>query len=353
MRRVPRRGFALPMTLLVIVLITIALAAMYTLTGSERRVVDNQREQLRAYTLAEAGLQLFLANRTSYGFSGMPGASPESTRIALTGGYADVVLTRLRPAVGTSDPVYIVRSHGVSTAPHLLDQPLAERTVAQYAIWRTRPMPVLAGWTSLSGLAKTGTSGALSGVDGCTPAQASVAGVATPAGGYTGPTNPLAGSPTQRSLGTQTQANAAVDIDWAGIVNGNAITPDITIPSGSWPSFSNANYWPVIKVVGNYTLPAGGRGVLIVTGNLTISGSDSWNGVVLVGGNLTSNGNNTVNGAVVTGLNVKLGQTVPPNSLGNGNKTFRYNSCNVASAMQRFQALHTWPNAWVDNWATY
>lgn len=348
-----RPGFALPMTLLVIVLLTVALAAMYTVTSSERRVVDNQREQIRAFALAETGLELFLGNRAAYGFTGVPGAAPESTRIALTSGYADVIMTRVRPTVGLSDPVFVVRSRGVSTSPRLSDQPMAERTVAQYAIWKINPMPVVAGWTSLSGLAKTGTSGTLSGVDACTPAQASVAGVATPTGGYTGPSAPLSGNPAQRALGTQEQANTAVDIDWAGIVAGTALAADITIPSGSWPSFTDASYWPVIKADGDFTMPGSGRGLLIVTGNLTVAGSDTWNGVVLVGGNLTSNGNNTVSGAVVTGLNVKLGQTVPPNSLGNGNKTFRYNSCNVMAAMSRFQALHTWPNAWVDNWPSY
>ena len=53
-----------------------------------------------------------------------------------------------------------------------------------------------------------------------------------------------------------------------------------------------------------------GKGLLIITGNATISGSTTWQGVILVGGTITSNGNNTVPGAIVTGLNVQLGTSV-------------------------------------------
>jgi hypothetical protein len=66
-----------------------------------------------------------------------------------------------------------------------------------------------------------------------------------------------------------------------------------------------------------------------------------------------SNGNNAVSGAVVTALNVELGQTVPPASVGNGNKTFQYNSCNVAKAMAGMGELVGYTNAWVDNWNGY
>jgi hypothetical protein len=33
-----------------------------------------------------------------------------------------------------------------------------------------------------------------------------------------------------------------------------------------------------------------------------------------------------------------------------GTKTFRYHSCNVATALSRFGGLTAYPNAWVDNW---
>ncbi|HET9134866.1 MAG TPA: hypothetical protein VFN90_11210, partial [Gemmatimonadales bacterium] len=117
--------------------------------------------------------------------------------------------------------------------------------------------------------------------------------------------------------------------------------------------------WPIVFVEGNKTLnnsdvpsPAG-QGILIVTGDLTMNGNTKWSGIVLVGGRLTSNGNNTVLGATYSGLNIKLGQTVSTQTLGNGTKTFQYHSCHIASAMARFGGWQRMTNAWVDNWPSY
>lgn len=353
--RAGERGFAMVLAILAIALLGAGLMAAFLLSGSERRSVTSQASQVEAFALAENGLERFLSNRAAYGFNSSPAGAYESTRISLTNGYADVVLQRVRPQVGTSDGVYVVRSTGTSTAGALSGLPAATRTVAQYATWRASPMTVLSAWTSLTGMRKTGGSGTISGADACA-AQPSVAGVAvaTPPGyTQTGGASVPAGTPNIQNLGSSTAAAAAVRIDWLGITNGTSLTPDITIPSGSWPSFANASYWPIIKVTGNYALPGSGRGTLIVTGNLTISGSKTWDGVILVGGTLTSSGNNTVRGSVVTGLNVKLGQSPGQSDVGSGTKTYRYSSCNVASALARFTGLTALPNAWLDNWARY
>jgi hypothetical protein len=348
-----QRGVALPMALLVVMVLTILLAAGFAALSSERRVNANDEVSLDAFTYAETGLELFIAKRDSFGFTAAPPAVSESTRITLSRGYADVVLTRVRADSVAGRYGYAIRSHGVSTIPTLTGTPQGERTVAEYATWKTGSMNALSGWTSLTGLQKNGNSGTLSGVDGCGVAP-TVAGVAVPTNpGYTGPGGPVVGNPPVLNLGTQAQADSAVKIDWNGIVNNNAVQPDITIPPGSWPSFSDPNYWPVIKLVGDWSLPGAGQGTLIVTGSLTISGSNMWNGILLVGGNLTSNGNNTVQGATVSGLNVLLGQSLPVASVGNGNKTYEYNSCNVTKAMAKMGQLVGYSNSWVDNWPTY
>jgi hypothetical protein len=95
--------------------------------------------------------------------------------------------------------------------------------------------------------------------------------------------------------------------------------------------------------------------MLIVTGNLTISGSKGWKGVLLAGGRLTSNGNNGVQGATISGLNVKLGMDVDAidESIANGTKQYNYNSCEVAKATTTMGALVTLRNTWVDNWVEY
>jgi uncharacterized Zn-binding protein involved in type VI secretion len=146
-----------------------------------------------------------------------------------------------------------------------------------------------------------------------------------------------------------------VAIDWNGIVNGNVITPTITIPGGSFPTaamFADTTFYPIIRVNGDFTIPTSGQGMLIVTGNLTINGSTAWKGVLLVGGDITSNGSNGIEGATVSGLNVKLG-TYVPTSTGNGTKQYNYNSCEVAKTNTSLGALVTLRNTWVDNWVEY
>jgi Tfp pilus assembly protein PilX len=356
MKRMHRqRGVAIPMALLVMIVLTLLVAVGFAAASSEARMNANQDASVDVFTLAETGLELFMAKRDSFGFVAAPPAASESTRVTLTGGYADVVLTRVRNSAAAQRYGYIIRSHGVSTVATLSGTARGERTVAEYASWQVGTMKVLSGWTSLTGLNKNGAAGTLSGDDGCAASpQPPVAGVSVPTNpGYTGSTAPVSGNPPIQNLGTTAQAVAATKIDWDGIVNHGAITPDITIPPGSWPASFPSTYWPVIKLVGDWSLPGPGQGTLIVTGNMTISGSNMWNGVILAGGNLTSNGNNTVEGAVVSGLNVALGATLPQGSVGNGTKTYQYNSCNVASAMAKMAQLVGYTNAWVDNWPTY
>jgi hypothetical protein len=215
-------------------------------------------------------------------------------------------------------------------------------------------MQVLAGWTALSGLQKNGGAGTLGGIDLCHD-SAAVAGVVVPVNpGYTGKVVAV-GDPPVDSV-----APDSVAIDWNGIVNLGTIAPSITIPGGSWPTAlmtaayadSNSTYYPIIRINGDFSLPSSGRGMLIVTGSLTLNGSVGWKGVILVGNDITSNGNNGIEGATVSGLNVKLG-TYVPGSTANGTKQYNYDSCEVAKATTTMGALVTLRNTWVDNWVEY
>jgi len=123
---------------------------------------------------------------------------------------------------------------------------------------------------------------------------------------------------------------------------------------------ANPNYWPVIEIrnfdygagtpTWTLSLPNSGRGTLVVHGNMLIDGGLAWQGIILVGHALTSNGNNTVTGATVSGLNAKLGYDVPTSDVGNGTKTFQYDSCDLAAASEGMAGMRAYPNAWVDNW---
>jgi hypothetical protein len=355
-----RRGFAIPVAVLVIAVLTIMVAGGFSLVSAERRSVDDQKAQITAFRIAEQGLEIFLVRRDS-----LMGASPtytrvpsqnESVRINMTGGYADVSLTRLRPVRGSQSGLYVVRSRGTQTTGAYAGTPQGVRTVAQYVLWEPAPMQVLAGWTALSGLQKNGGAGTLGGADACRD-SAAVAGVVVPVNpGYTGNTTAASGSPAIDSVGAD-----SVHIDWNGIVNLGVITPTITIPGGAWPTAAleaayndtASTYYPIIRInQAEFTLPSSGKGMIIATGNVTISGSVGWKGVLLVGGDITSNGNNGIQGATVSGLNVKLG-TYVPSSTANGTKTYVYNSCEVAKATTTNGALVTLRNTWVDNWVEY
>ena len=364
MNSTDRRGFALPAAVLVIAVLTIMVAGGFSIVSAERRSVADQKSQISAFRIAEQGLEIYLVRRDSLlsgvaGYTKVPGAK-DSVRITVTGGYADVSLTRLRPPRGSQSGLYVVRSKGTETVGAYAGTPQAVRTVAQYVLWEPAPMQVLAGWTAMSGLQVNGGAATLGGIDMCGE-NASVAGVmVNPNPGYEGK-DVAVGNPPIDTI----PAPDSVEIDWDGIVNHNLVEATITLPGGSWPGAllqqsyddTTKKYYPIIRVNGDFDLLTSGTGMLIVTGNLTISGNKGWRGVILVGGVLVSNGNNAVigggvQGAVISGLNEKLGMFVD-NSIANGNKLYGYNSCEVARATTPMGALVTLRNTWVDNWVEY
>jgi len=374
MRLSNRQGFALPLAILVIAILTAALAAGFTATGAEIGTNASQRGTERAFNIAQAGLEQFLTQRSTLcaaaGSRCMTDPTDstnnglDSVRVSVPSGYAQVVAQRVRPFKDQNTPaLYFVRSRGIDTSKLSLAgqgrNVRPERTVGIYASWSTMTMNVLSGWTSLSGLNKQGTAGIISGVDECGK-MPTIAGVATPkgdlhiTGNWTG-----IGNPPADTFKTAGQLMNNVGIDWNAIRNQNVIPADYVVPPKVFPDqnwFSNnPDAWPTIHVTTNFSLPNQGRGLLIVDGDLSINGSDMWDGVILVGGKLTSNGKNTVAGATISGLNKLLGQTpdtsvvVSDNSDANGNKDFVYSSCKVAMATQAMRTYKTMPNTWMDN----
>lgn len=355
MLRHDRTGFALPLVLVVMIFLTVGVATAFTRVQSEARQDHDRQVRNDAFAYAESGLEQFAANRVQLGFTAVPPAASESTRIAMQGGYADAVLQRVRTKVGNSKAVYLIRSRGVRNGGSAAIAGSATHTVTQYGFYREGEMQVLSAWTSLTGLLKNGTAGTITGVDNC-GVMPDVAGVAVPDGGYTqhgGSTVPT-GTPPISYLGTPTETSDSVKIDWDGIVNQNLIWPDLVYPTDPWPNFgANPNYYPVIRVNGNLDLPNDGQGLLIVTGNLTISGSKRWKGVLLVGGTVYANGNNNVLGAVISGLNVKLGIAVGESDIGNGTKTYKYDSCEIQKTLGNLSTLVLMGKTWSDSWPSY
>ena len=377
MQRIQNRaGFALPLVVIFLVILSFALAAGLAATAAEGGTTIAQRGQNRAYTIAEQGLQRFLINRDSLcklnSFATClsdPGAATsgqDSVQFAVGGGYAVVVSRLMRPQQGTKDTIpalFFVRARGIDSTSKMRgnDTTTSVRSVGLMVQWSTQTINVTGAWTSLSGLDKQGAAGQIDGNDQCGRKPA-VAGVLVPKGDYTSsggfvPT----GNPPLDTSKTLAQLEPLVTIDWNGIINGNALSYDYVVPPDAFPSAAwfaaDTSRWPIIRVHTNdFTLPNAGRGIIVADSDFTISGSNMWDGVILVGGQLTSNGNNTTSGTTVSGLNYKLpGAVQPPpgyindNATANGTKSYVYNSCNVNRATQKLRHYVALANTWVDD----
>ena len=370
-----RRGLAMPMALLVLVVLTAGVTAGFAATSSESVVNQAHRGDTRAYNLAVAGLEQFLARRNETGFCtnclsdpAAATADSEWTRVTMTGGYADVKAVLVRKHIDDTLPaIYFIRSAGVDQSANLSGSSSAvsgTRIVGLYAFWNTATVNVQGAWFALSGLTKNGTAGSIDGTDQCTAAngggKATLAGALVPSGGgFSGNTSAFSGSPPIDSSKSFSTLVANSKLDWAGILAGS-ITPDfdITNPPTGFPSTTwfqnNPDSWPIIRIRKSAPLPNAGRGMIIADSNFTISGSNMWDGVVLIGGSLTSNGNNTTAGATLSGLNYLLGGNPPAsndlsdNSTANGQKTYVYNSCNVSKASKGLRSYKAMMNTYID-----
>jgi hypothetical protein len=373
-----RPGMAVPMAILSIAVMTIALMTGFMLISSERRTVDDQQAQVRALGIAQQGLDAYLRHPENPTFRPgrtvhMPPWSNDTAWVPVNTRDTAIVIPKLfrTSTLVNADTMYVISSLGYLGGKYLRGTPTARRAVAEMATWTMgATLPIKAGWMSLSGIQKNGVSGTLSGNDDASPpcgGPGNVAGVSVPTAvpsgaGYQGPLDPLSGNPpldnTTLGLTPATAADSMKKsgIDWLRWSQGLDI-PNVWRTAdhgGTFPSFSNPASYPIVYVSGNLPDLPTGRGLLIVSGNLTINGSTSWDGIILVGGGVTANGNNNVQGAVLSGLNAIIDPTsVPIASLGNGTKTIQYNSCEVKKAMAGMRALVPRRGTWVDNWATF
>ena len=215
----------------------------------------------------------------------MPPASTDTTITTLPGGTAQISLRRLRDSVGqpSRPPSWSPRRGTNTTATRYgFRVPSAQRTVAQYAVWTPATFDIDAAFTSLSGFDKNGASGAMDGNDACAGAACRRSRAwRCPRAPIPGNMNPINGNPdnVRRYIGTPGPTGTAKDavrIDWAGIKTGASLPPDFTYPTNSWP-----NPYPDEQLAGDPgergpVAPGGstdGKGILIVTGDLTLSGS--------------------------------------------------------------------------------
>ena len=352
-------GFALPLTLFVVALVTIILSGALVQVEVDRRVAESAADEVDVVAIAQSGLQTYLATTNLDGcYRARRPANGDSVRINLTGGYADVVAhVAQRPLVDTLAPWrYAVRATGRVIEPTMGADPRAARTVAQYADWSSGWMDGLGAFVAANGVVRnpsTGT-GELRGGDlalSCRAAVARlrVAGAVPDLSYYNVDGNSPVGGYTSVNL-----ANAT-NIDWAKTIGGGLV-----------PDYNYVRTWdfsyppPTMLVQGNATLGSAGGydygwGLLIVTGNLRVLGDYvQWWGVVLVGGKIDFDANSQLfDGMVVSGLNAQLGQAVPQGTIGGDYLDIDYDSSYLRLALHSLAGFGAVSNTWVENWASY
>jgi len=381
--RLNRRGATLPLTIIVLALMAVGVAVSYGRISAERAISSDVKAQQGAFAVAQSGLNRYLAS-----LNGKPAVPagwmtwPNSVLATvnyndLPDGTAQVNMIQLRDSTTNLLPaVYVITSRGRYTAAKRWNSraPVAERSVATYAVWTPAPFQLNGAITTLGPIDYNGNSATISGIDRC-GIQSNTAGIATPDGDLSlfnqQPPDYIDGTPDNAAAdlgdpypatGTGS-AREAVKMDWAAIVAGTAFPADLTY-STTWPPMNGGaalgmEDWPVIRVnnagAADFTLPGSGKGVLIVTGNMIWNGTPlkTWEGIILVGGSLVHNGGGNVYGAVVTNMNVMTGAAPSTTDIGNGTKTYWYDSCAISRAMGHIGSIQRVRNGWTDAWSSY
>ena len=356
-----RSGVALPMVLGALVLIGVLIAGVMFASLQEFRIGGNTQHQARAATAAEFGLNRILAEWQPMNNTKMlAGDTLKFTYTLSSGGVANVTATRM------PGPFYWVVSEGTAGAKRA---DLSARR--QYGSMFRLDQPDIGflgaltarGGVTVGGAAYvSGTDMTASGWKGC-PAIANVAGVALPdtAGAKTPGCSVsktcVSGTPallqTAAANDTSTYFNYGnTNYTKLAAVASKVIASGTTIPSMTptvtggvcntallynWgdanrntPAGKCENYFPIIHALGNIHITGGvGQGILLVDGDLQMSGSSWFVGVVIVRGTLRTSGSGAGIFGTVMAANVSLDESTTII----GNSYVQYSSCAVANVL--------------------
>jgi hypothetical protein len=372
------RGFALPVTLFVVALVTIMLATAFVRVRNDYRISDSSSDIVDAAAVAQAGLAKYMAQ---VDFDGCDNAirplDGDSVRFNLSSGYADVVAhVTHRPADTLAPWTYVIRSTGYLIRPTRGAEPQAARTVAQFAHWQYGSIQTLAAYTSASGMDRDpdGPCPEPPGGDGCGEFRGrdhnykyecrvpDIPAIRVPSGSskleslsYFEVEGSIVRSGTDQSVAEDT------DIDWLRGITGGIVPDEYGIRP--WDSS-----YPVQFVEGDATINCSpetwGWGLLIVTGDLWITGDKGatamgrgclqWNGVVIVGREIRfQSDDQRFDGLVISGMMEQIGTGVGRSEYGGNYIDIDFDSYEVRKALAPLAGFAPIGNAFVDNWTTY
>lgn len=356
-----RSGVALPMVLGALVLIGVLVGGVMFASLQEFRIGGNTQHQTRAATTAEFGLNRVLAEWSPLNNTKMvTGDTLKFTHTVSSGGTANVTVTRM------PGPFFWVVSEGQAGAKRVdlsarrqygtmlrLDQPeigflgaLTGRgnVVVGGAAYVSGKDYKPSGWAGcpvvadVGGVAMADTAGAK--LKGCTITKTCVSG--TPAFVQT----PLANDTTTYfNYGNTNYTKLAASA--SKVLANGTVLPSVapTVVSGvcqtglinNWgdanrntPAGKCEPYFPVIHALGNLHITGGvGQGILLVDGDLQLSGGFWFVGVVVVRGTLRTSGS----GAGVLGIVMAANVSLDDDIVVIGNSYIQYSSCAVSSAL--------------------
>ena len=356
-----RSGVALPMVLGAMVLIGVLIAGVMFASLQEFRIGGNSQHQARAAAAAEFGLNRVIAEWQPLNNTKMLAGDTLKYNYTLSsGGTAAVTATRL------PGPFYWVVSEGQAGAKRV---DLSARRQYGQMLRLDQPDVGFLGALTARGGVTVGGSAFVSGKDskasgwtGC-PATADVPGVALP--DTTGAKLPgcsvsktcVSGSTaflqTPVANDTSTYFNYGnTNYTKLAAVASKVIPNGTTIPAlaptvvggvcniallNNWgdanrntPAGKCESYFPVIHALGNIHITGGvGQGILLVDGDLQMSGSAWFVGVVIVRGTLRTSGSGAGVYGVVMAANVNLDDETTVI----GNSYIQYSSCAVANVL--------------------
>lgn len=364
-----RRGMALPMALIAMVIIGVLIASAVYVSTQDSRVAANTAREAQAVAVAEYGLNRVLQDwQPSYNLTMVAGDTVKRT-YTLNGGTANVIVTRLPGAFFSAVSEGVAGSAGQQARRRYgsmfrVNTPNVNFLGAVTAGGNVR----VSGNVTVNGNDVTPSGwlscGPLTNMPGSvlTPtATSTVNGSVSISGNPAFTTSAAAGdSNTYFNYGTSSYSSlaAAANITLAaGTYTGmGPIVSGTTCQTTSWnnwgdpvrhsPARACETYFPIIHVTGNLTVSNGtGQGVLLVDGDLTKSGNFSFYGLVIARGTIRSSGSsNGVTGAEMAAA-IDEGDAVTLT----GSTSIQYSSCALATALSGSSYLApVRQHAWVD-----
>jgi hypothetical protein len=323
-------GFVLSLVIFAVAALSIAGTALFLVVQSENAMAESGGASSRVFQLADAGLARYM---------GASVGTPRPEVVYEMGGGTVTVRAERVMAMGDSAEIYLLRSDAVIPDRRIRNL-VARRTVQQFAFLRTRPFRPIASIV-IAGSDVHTNAVVFDGRDQCGVAP-DVAGIATMAADNLQGT--FDGSPPIHTAGYDALMTTP-GLDWATLTD-PAYEFDYELPDETWPRFGitvAADEYPTIRVDGNFSATSvqSGRGLLVVTGDISFGDGFVWDGVIMAGGMpRTTNATAVINGVVLTGF-AGVDTRV---DLRHGN--IRYDSCKVAAAFRGFALLSPVPGTW-------